>query len=139
MLQETTKQKPSKKGKTMTMKRKSKKPACPEDEFTVEFAKELVTYLGGDSSKIDKEDDCWDTIRENFPNLIPKIKRYFEEAKAGNVPLGAYYLSRYCKVNPKWAMKVIENSTTGDIAWAAYRLSEDCRGAKRWYKRKFES
>jgi len=100
-------QKTHKKGtKTMAMKKKNRKPACPK-VFTIKFARKLVRYLGGDASKID-ENDCWESLGNKFPNLIPKAMKYFEKARTGDTSWAAYYLVRDCKVNVKWAMGIIE-------------------------------
>ncbi|MFH1742554.1 MAG: hypothetical protein ABIH23_26415 [bacterium] len=114
---------------------KTKRPACP-DEFTLDFARELVAYLGGDPTQI-IEGDCWGSLGKKYAALMPKVMRYFERAKKGNVAIAAYSLCRDCNAPLDWAKRQIEHST-GDVAWAAYSLCRYCGAPLDWSQRQIE-
>jgi len=116
--------------KTMTTKRKSVKPKCPDD-FTLDFARNLVRYLGGDESKI-TNNDCWRSLGLKFPDLVQKAMNYFESDKTGNPSNAAYCLVYYCGAPLRWAMGVVEKAKTGDPSDAAYRLVCSCEAPLEW-------
>ena len=77
---------------------------CP-DVFDVEFARQLIKYLGGDIKKIIKN-DCWNSLFEKFPELREKAENYFEEVEEGNPAYAAFRMVRDCGSDQKWADKV---------------------------------
>jgi len=60
-----------------------------------------VNSLGGDSSKIDKN-DCWESLGKKFLDLIPKAMKYFGEAEAGEPALAARLLVQGCNAPQEW-------------------------------------
>ena len=108
------------------------RPKCPED-FTVEFGKNLISYLGGNISLIE-ENDCWKEFSKKFPELKDKVEKYFEkclELQEGNVSQAAYYMCYYKISSKSWAESIIEKD---DNSRYAYLMCKFCGSSKSWYE-----
>ena len=78
-----------------------KEPICPE-VFTTAFARELIEFLGGDSSKIE-DSDCWRSLGKKYKHLRGKVEEYFENAEIGDPSYAAYYMVYFCGSSREWA------------------------------------
>jgi len=78
-----------------------KRPKCP-NKFTIDFARELVKYLGGDPTKINNR-DCWRSLVRKYPELREKAEKYFATAKTGDPARAAYLMCRACGSSREWA------------------------------------
>jgi len=112
------------------------KPECPE-EFTTDFGRQLVEYLGGDSAPIENY-WCWKHFAKHYPELREKAERYFETATTGNPAYAAYCMAHYCGSDREWAERIIERTTIGDPAEAAYAMVCDCGSDRKWAERIIE-
>jgi hypothetical protein len=56
---------------------------------TIESAREIVEYLGGDPSII-RDDWCYPQLKEAFPELKEAYFELIEKATTGNVAFAAY-------------------------------------------------
>jgi hypothetical protein len=86
---------------------------------TIESAREIVEYLGGDSSII-KNCWCYPQLRKAFPELREAYFELIEKATTGDVAWAAYHAGRHLGMPKERVFAVIENSTTGEVSQAAY-------------------
>jgi len=112
-------------------------PECP-DEFTREFAKELLGALGADISKIGP-DDCWIDLGRKFAKYRSQVEEYFAKATTGKPAYAAYAMTRYCRSSRHWAKRVIENAKTGDPALVAAWMALECGVSREWAERVIEN
>ena len=118
------------------MTTKQQKPPKYPNDFTDDFLRKLVKYLGGDPSFIG---ECfWDSLVQNCPKLRKKAEQYFEEATTGDPAYATYRMAIFCNSKEEWAEKVIENSKTGDPADAAYRMVCSCNSKRKWAEKVIE-
>jgi len=96
------------------------KPECPSC-FTVDFARRLIAYLGGDPAPI-KNHWGWRELARHYPELRKKLERYFEQVRTGDPAMFAFYMGLYFHSDRRWVEKVIENAKTGNPALYARRL-----------------
>ena len=116
---------------------KPERPECPKF-FTIEFARELIEYLGGDPTPIE-DDWYWEEFARTYPELRKKAERYFESAQTGDPSWAACHMHRCCGSSQEWAERVIENARTGDPAIAAYQMHRFCGSSHEWAERVIES
>jgi hypothetical protein len=91
----------------------------PEVGFgTIELAREIVVYLGGDATII-KDNWCYPQLRKAFPELMEAYFSLIENATTGDPSYAAYAAGMYLEMPKERVFSVIENATTGDPAYTA--------------------
>ena len=101
------------------------------DTFDLEFARQIVTHLGGDASLI-ADGDCWSSLGKKYAALLPAFENCIASAKTGDPALAAYRMVHYCGSAKEWAEKVIAAAKTGNPALAAYLMVHYGGSAKEW-------
>ena len=97
--------------------KKDKMPAVGLE--SVESAREIVAYLGGDPSIIG-DDWCYPELENAFPDLKEAYFKLIEKATSGYVASAAYWACIFLGMPKERAFSIIEKATTKDGRAMAY-------------------